>query len=46
MTRLLCWINLHNWHREEWSDRVCQRCGHREILMYTQEGGAVWERVT
>jgi hypothetical protein len=43
--RLLCWINLHNWHREDWSGRVCHRCEHREILVYTAETGAAWERV-
>ena len=44
--RFFCWLNLHDWHLEGWSGRVCHRCSHREILIYTAVGGAVWERVT
>jgi len=43
--RFLCWLNRHGWRREDWSGRVCHRCDLREILIYTAEGGAVWERV-
>ena len=41
-----CFIGLHDWHLEDWSGRFCHRCAHREILIYTAAGGAVWERVT
>ena len=44
--RFLCWFNLHHWRREDWSGRVCRRCGNRDVLVYTSERGAVWERVT
>ena len=44
--RIFCLIGLHGWHLEDWSGRVCHRCDLREILIYTAEGGAVWERVT
>jgi len=44
--RILCWINVHDWRLEGWSGRVCCRCDHREILIYTSVDGAVWERVT
>jgi hypothetical protein len=45
MMRFLCWMNLHNWHREGWSGRVCHHCDRREIRTYTADAGAVWERV-
>ena len=44
--RIFCFIGLHDWHMEDWSGRVCHRCDHREILIYTSADGAVWERVT
>jgi hypothetical protein len=44
--RIFCLIGLHDWHLEDWSGRFCPRCDHREILIYTAAGGAVWERVT
>ena len=43
--RLLCLIRLHDWNLEGWSGRVCDRCDHRQILIYTADDGAVWERV-
>ena len=43
--RIFCLVGLHHWRREDWSGRVCHRCGRQEILRYTAEAGAVWERV-
>ena len=45
--KLLCWLGFHLWQpAEDWASRLCPRCEHKEILIYTAEGGAVWERVT
>ena len=45
--RLLCWLGFHLWEPDgEWASRLCDRCDHREILVYISGGGAVWERIT
>ena len=44
--KFLCMIGLHDWEAYDWSSRKCNRCGHREILVYTaDEGEATWTRV-
>jgi hypothetical protein len=45
--RFLCRLGVHFWRPDiEWASRMCPRCDHREILIYTADTGAVWERVT
>jgi hypothetical protein len=44
--KLLCVLGLHRWafDNEMWGARFCERCDHRQILIYTAEAGAVWEQ--